>query len=147
MRVYIDTSVVGGCLDDEFAEESKAIFEMARSGVIRLLISNVLADELILAPFEVQKTIADLPEKATEIVHESKESRALRDEYLKVGVVGPAHSNDAHHVAIATVCDADMIVSWNFKHIVHYDKIRLFNAVNRKMSYRTIEIYSPLEVV
>ena len=40
-----------------------------------------------------------------------------------------------------------MIVSWNFKHMVHYDKIRGFNAVNLREGYGAIAIYSPLEVV
>jgi len=40
-----------------------------------------------------------------------------------------------------------MIVSWNFKHIVHFEKIRGFNAVNLREGYATIEIRSPLEVV
>jgi len=39
-----------------------------------------------------------------------------------------------------------MIVSWNFKHIVHYDKIRLYNAVNTLRGYTPIGIYSPWEV-
>ena len=48
---------------------------------------------------------------------------------------------------MATVVRADMIVSWNFRHIVHYDKIRGFNAVNMREGYGPIAIYSPLEVV
>ena len=51
------------------------------------------------------------------------------------------------HVALATVSRADMVVSWNFKHIVHFDKIRGFNAVNLREGYLPIEIRSPKEVV
>lgn len=40
-----------------------------------------------------------------------------------------------------------MIVSWNFKHIVHYQKIPLYNTVNVRQGYDAIFIYSPLEVV
>lgn len=147
MRVYIDTSVVGGCFDDEFSEESKAIFGMARAGEITLLLSNILADELLLAPENVQYVVADLPDGTFEIVNESKESRELRDLYLVAGIVGKTQINDAHHVAIATVHKADMIISWNFKHIVHYDKIWHFNEVNARADYPKIQIYSPLEVV
>ena len=56
-------------------------------------------------------------------------------------------ANDAGHVAAATVAGADLIVSWNFRHIVHYDKIRAYNAVNLLHGYREIEIRSPLEVI
>ena len=50
-------------------------------------------------------------------------------------------------MALATIAKADMIVSWNFRHIVHYDKIRGFNAVNLREGYLPIDIRSPLEVV
>ena len=61
--------------------------------------------------------------------------------------MGKTHVNDAHHVALASVAGADMIVSWNFRHIVHHEKIRAFNAVNLKEGYGILAIYSPLEVV
>lgn len=147
MKVYIDTSVVGGCFDDEFSEESRAFFGMARCGRISLLLSNILADELALAPERVQKVVTELPQDSFAIVTENDASRRLRDEYLKAGVVGESHANDAHHVAIATVSGAAMIVSWNFKHIVHYDKIRQFNRVNAHAGYGAIDIFSPLEVI
>lgn len=88
MRVYIDTSVVGGCFDDEFSEESHALFEMAKRGKISLLISNILADELTLAPESVQNVITELPQGSFEVVQENEESRRLRDKYLEAGVVG-----------------------------------------------------------
>ena len=49
-------------------------------------------------------------------------------------------------LAIATVAEADLLVSWNFKHIVRFDKIRLFNAVNIEFGYKTLQIFSPREV-
>ncbi len=70
MRVYIDTAVVGGCFDDEFSEESRALFDMAKRGKISLLISNILADELTLAPERVQKVVTELPQDSLEIVQE-----------------------------------------------------------------------------
>lgn len=138
MRVYIDTSVVGGCFDDEFSEESRALFDMAKRGKISLLISNILADELTLAPEAIQQVITELPQDSFEVVQENEKSCRLRDKYLEAGVVGITHANDAHHVAIATVSAADMIVSWNFKHIVHYEKIRQFNQVNTEAGYGAI---------
>jgi len=45
------------------------------------------------------------------------------------------------------VNDADLIVRWNFRHIVQYQKIRGFNAVNLRQGYKNIEIRSPREVV
>ena len=53
---------------------------------------------------------------------------------------------DALHVAAATVARADLILSWNFKHIVNYQRIRRFNGVNALEGYVAIEIRSPLEL-
>lgn len=50
-------------------------------------------------------------------------------------------------MAAASVADVDMIVSWNFKHIVHFEKIRGFHGINLIKGYRMIEIYSPKEVI
>lgn len=54
--------------------------------------------------------------------------------------------DDARHVAAATVAGADVIVSWNFRHIVNRERIRRYNAVNALNGYREIEIYSPQEM-
>ena len=50
------------------------------------------------------------------------------------------------HIALSTAADVDVLVSWNFKHIVHYDKIRQFNAVNLRLGYKSLQIFSPREV-
>jgi len=55
--------------------------------------------------------------------------------------------SDAEHIASASVADVDFVVSWNFKHIVHYDKISGYQAVNLLNGYRQIRIYSPREVI
>ena len=51
------------------------------------------------------------------------------------------------HIALATVADVDVVVSWNFRHVVRFEKIRrIFNAVNLELGYKPIQIYSPREV-
>ena len=146
-RIYIDTSVVGGCYDYEFQVDSRELLRLARARKLVLLVSQVLIDEIKLAPQEVQQKLNGLPDWATEILPVTRETVDLRDAYLAAGVVGQNHSNDALHVAQATVARADIIVSWNFKHIVHLEKIRGFNAVNLREGYLPIEIRSPKEVV
>lgn len=71
----------------------------------------------------------------------------LRNEYLQAGILPEKFSNDALHVALATVSQCNIIVSWNFKHIVHFKKIPLYNAVNILNGYNEIAIFSPLEVI
>ncbi len=54
--------------------------------------------------------------------------------------------DDARHIAIATVAGADRVVSWNFKNIVHFEKIQAFYAVNIAIGYKPVSIYSLREV-
>ena len=61
--------------------------------------------------------------------------------------MGSRFYNDMLHIALATVAEVDVLVSWNFSHIVRLDKIRLFNAVNLAQGYKSLAIYSPREVM
>lgn len=146
-RVYIDTSVIGGCLDEEFAEFSNALLDQARRGECFLLVSSLLVDELLDAPPEVQQVFVELPESCMTRVELDEEADRLARAYVAAGVLGEGSLDDARHVAIASVNDADLIVSWNFRHIVQYQRIRGFNAANIREGYKSMEIRSPREVV
>jgi hypothetical protein len=76
-----------------------------------------------------------------------EEADRLARASLDAGVLGEASFDDARHVAMACVHDADLIVSWDFRHIVQYQRIRGFNAVNLREGYKSIEVRSPREVV
>ena len=43
--------------------------------------------------------------------------------------------------------ELDILVSWNFKHIVNVDRIKAYNSVNLKMGYAIIDIRSPRELI
>jgi len=66
--------------------------------------------------------------------------------YIMAKVLGEASIGDALHVAAATVAGADLILSWNFKPIVNFNRIRGFNSVNIRMGNRAMTILSPKEV-
>jgi hypothetical protein len=127
--------------------ESRALMEMAVNRELTLVVSDLLLAELAGAPERVQQVLLDLPAESKRFVSTTTEAIRLRQEYLNAGVVRKASSNDARHVAIATVEAVDLIASWNFKHIVHFDKIRRYNAVNLREGYGVMEIRSPKEIV
>ena len=147
LRIYVDTSVIGGCCDVEFSAPSQALVDLFSTGRAVLLASDLLLLELDLAPEEVRTVMAQMPIESIERVAVNEEAERLKNRYLSEGVVGEGSANDAFHVALATVARADMIVSWNFKHIVHYEKMRGFNAVNLKEGYGQLEIHAPPEVI
>ncbi len=70
----------------------------------------------------------------------------LAQYYQDRNILTPKFFDDGIHIAVATIAEVDVLVSWNFKHIVHFDKIRLFNSVNLELGYKQIQIYSPREV-
>ena len=82
-----------------------------------------------------------------EIAEVTAEALKLQEAYTDAGILSEKHSTDALHVALATVSRVSLIVSWNFKHIVNFQKIPMYNAVNILNGYREIAIYSPLEVI
>jgi hypothetical protein len=147
LRIYAGTSVIGGCRDAKFAAPSRSLIEMARTGKIVLLISQVVLDELTDAPTEVQGILKSVPAACIEYVELTSEVAALRDAYLQAGIVGQRWTDDATHVAAASVTGADAIVSWNFKHIVRVDRIGRYNEINIVRGYRPLTIVTPLEVI
>ena len=146
IRVYADTSVFGGIADEEFSHESRMFFDQVRAGRFALLTSALVVDELDHAPTAVRNIFEDLL-PATEIVSIDEAALALQAAYLAEGILTEKSSSDALHVALATVAQAAVIVSWNFKHIVHFDKIRRYNAVSRLQGWHELSIHSPSEVI
>ncbi len=146
MRIYADTSVYGGVFDEEFAEPTKKFFSEIDAGRFRIVTSAIVEAEIEPAPQKIRDIFA-LYEAVAEIVQVTQEILLLQQQYINSDVVTPKSSEDALHVAIATVTQCNLIVSWNFKHIVHFDKIPKYNAVNTLNGYGQIGIYSPLEVI
>ena len=77
----------------------------------------------------------------------SDESLDLARAYVAEKVVGQTSFGDCIHIALATINKADILVSWNFKHIVNVYRIRGYNSVNLKLGYSTIEIRSPKDII
>jgi predicted nucleic acid-binding protein len=147
LRIYLDTSVIGGCLDVEFATDSQRVIDAVKAGRVVMLLSELVLGELVNAPPPVQEILKSLPNESIEIVDLTEDINQLRDAYIGAGVVGQKSQGDAAHVAAATVARADAIVSWNFKHIVRLDKMKAYNQVNLLNGYGILTIVSPLEVI
>lgn len=147
LRVYADTSVFGGCFDEEFADDSRAFFSEIGAGRFTLVVSSVTLRELVDAPENVRHVLATLPPEHVERLRDCPEVVELREAYVEAGGIGRASREDAGHVAAASVADADMIVSWNSKHIVHFEKISGYHGVNLIRRYRPVSIHPPKEVI
>jgi len=146
MKIYADTSVFGGVFDEEFAQDSRQFFEDVLIGKFSLVISALVEQEIESAPELVIVNFMRFV-STSELAEISPAVLDLRDAYLSAGIVTPKSTDDATHVALATISQCEIIVSWNFKHIVHFQKIPKYNAVNALHGYRSINIYSPSEVI
>ena len=146
-RIYIDTSVVGGIYDSEFDVFTKMFFDKAFRGEIKLIISELLEEELINAPGRVKDFFRTLPINQLELVRLTKEAIELAEMYIDEKVVGETSRADCRHIALATLNTADVLVSWNFQHIVNLKRIRGYNSVNLREGLHTLEIRSPKELM
>jgi hypothetical protein len=146
IRVYADASVYGGVFDEGFDVASREFFDAVRTGRFRLVVSTVVQDELKDAPERVFALFDEMRRLAA-TADTTEESLQLRQAYLAAGIVGPQWKTDALHVALATDSQCAVIVSWNFKHIVNFKKIPLYNGVNLAHGYGSIAIHTPQEVI
>jgi len=144
-RVFIDTSVVGGYFDEEFTEITKKFFKRVFAGDFLIFFSEISETELSLAPDYLIDLKSKIPKDCYRYLELDSESKYLAQVYIDEKILGIASYNDAYHIALATVNRLDVLVSWNFRHIVNFDKIKLFNSVNLRLGYPTIDIRSPLE--
>jgi predicted nucleic acid-binding protein len=146
-RIYIDTSVVGGYFDKEFAEATIALFERLKNKEVIFAVSDLLRQELIGAPKHVQTLLDKYETSCFEPVILTTEAKELANAYIAEKVVGETSLEDCQHIAMATIHKADVLASWNFKHIVNLMRIKGYNAVNLKMGYTALEIRNPKDLI
>lgn len=144
-RIYIDTSVIGGYYDEEFEEATKQLFERIANKEFIVYFSEVNETELEFAPEHIKEVKTLIPADCIRHIEIDDEVEALTQTYIKEKALGKSSENDAYHIALASVNRLDCLISWNFRHIVNFDKIKMFNSINIRLGYPLIDIRSPLE--
>jgi len=146
-RFYIDTSVFGGMFDKEFETETKLLFEKLKQGEIICVYSNLTESELSNAPEKVREFFENIPDNLKEKLTVTPDALFLAETYVKEKVVGETSFDDCVHIATATINKVDLLVSWNFKHIVNVYRIRGYNSINLRLGYPSLNIHSPKGIV
>jgi len=145
LRIYIENSVIGGYFDDEFKEYTQELFENFKNEkYIPIISSHVIAELENGAPDHVKENLQNINYNEYNI---NEEMVKLAEKYMEQNIVSENYYSDVLHIAAATVIGVDVLVSWNFKHIVNLNKIKMFNSVNLKEGYNILEIRSPREVI
>jgi hypothetical protein len=145
--LYLDTSVISGRFDEEFKVATRELFRQTDLGLYQAFVSVVTESEIQGAPPEIKKFFIETFTDDGQLLPLTEESEQLAQTYVKAGVVSPNYMNDARHVAIATVEQVGLIVSWNFKHLANYRRETGFNAVNLLQGYHSVRILTPMELI
>ncbi len=141
-KLYIDTSIIGGCFDDIFEQHSKLLIEQIKATKYEAYISGITLDELERAPLNVTDEYLKLKPYISILTLNSK-ARKLANKYITDGKFSSKFLADMQQIALATVHDIDVIASWNFKHMVNPDRVFVYNSINERAGYKPIQICSP----
>ena len=127
-KIYLDTSVISHLEHDDAPEkraDTQELWNQIKSGKYEVVISEALLDELMQAP-EPKRTIfaqylTDTPHTEVSVTDEILE---LAEKFINFGILRQKSLDDCRHIASAIVAGCDLIVSWNFKHIVNPKTIK-----------------------
>ena len=150
LKLYLDTSVLGAVCDpgpEERLLATRRILDGLKAGSWEGYISALVLEAVSRAHESVRQRIAqELQNSPLMVLEESPESVALARAYVEAGAIPADYEDDARHIAIATLNDVNVVVSWNFRHMVNVERKRRINSVNVREGFPLIDIVSPWEV-
>lgn len=92
---------------------------------------------------KLRASLIKIVENFESVSTKTEETRILSEEYVSRGIIPVKHIEDAVHIAAATINSLDILVSWNFEHVVKLKTKREVSAVNVLLGYDPIEIIEP----
>lgn len=123
------------------------LFDRINANEFEVILLSITQKELEGAPQRVKNLVIELNPDNIQLVKSPDEAYGLAQAYLDEGIVGPTSSADCLHIATATVFMANILVSWNFKHIVIVDRIKGYKLINLRDSYHQLDIRSIRELL
>ena len=147
-KIYLDTSVISHLQAEDTPEKMQdtlKFWDEIKKGKYEVVISDVTFSELAKCN-EPKKTalLHSLSQIDFLMVEENKESLEVSERYIEYGVLNQKSFDDCRHMAIATVFNCDLIVSWNFKHFVNIKTMTKLQAVNKLLGFREVLILPPV---
>lgn len=148
IRVYLDTSIIS-YLDQKDTpdrmNETQKIWEILKSDKFQVIISDLVFREIGECDDTKRKTLLSY---LSELDYEECKVNIEADELARLiideGILKPKSIDDATHIAVAILANANMILSWNFKHLVNYNTINGVRQICfKKHINRIIDICSP----
>lgn len=150
-RVYLDTSIWSFYFADDSPERrdlTRELFDDFRQHRYEPCISAVVLEEIDAAPEPLRTKLNALLDEITPTVLQIGEAALdLSRQYIQQGTIPQKYDDDALHIAVAVANNMDLLLSWNFAHIVKLRTRRVVSATSKLLGYKEIEICSPEEVV
>ena len=145
-RIYIDTSVIGGCFDKEFQEWSNKLFDDFRKGNKIAVISDITLDELSFSRPEVRNHLNTIPDAFKEYILNDEQSEELADQYIKERAVTQKSHEDALHIAVGAHQKIPYLLTWNLRHMANATMRPLIETVCADKGYKAPIICTPEEL-
>ncbi len=125
MRIYIESTIPSYVV----ARPARDLLQAARQQVTRdwwdlkrdkhdLFASQVVLDEIASGDVEIARQRLELVSQIT-LLDLTDDASALTKDILRSGVLPPEADRDAAHIALATVHEMDILLSWNCRHIAN----------------------------
>jgi hypothetical protein len=147
LHVYLDTSVLSAYYDERVPSRRLQTEEFwRRRDEFLLSTSSVAEAELIQTPDQQLREMLLALLRDVTVFAVTGDMRDLAQRYVDAGAFGPAMVNDAVHVAAAVLSRQDILLSWNFRHLVNRRRRQEINTVNVLAGLQTIEIMAPPEL-
>jgi predicted nucleic acid-binding protein len=131
---------MGGCLDIELKEDSVALFDVFKAGSAKMIFSDLTVVELARTRHEIRNKVKEIPANYVMDVECTNAVCRLAEEYIRSGVLNCSDYHDAMHIALASVHEADVLATWNFKQMA---EVGILNTINISMGHKAIDILSP----
>jgi len=151
IKYYLDTTIFNFVFaegDTEKKDITVKLFKDLPSISNGIYISDEVIREISRAPEPRKSQLEGLLRETNPLLLEVDiEAEELAERYVKEGIIPERYRSDAVHIAVAVVNGIEVIVSWNFEHIVKLKTRVMVNGINRLLGYHEIEICSPEEVI
>ena len=147
LKIYLDTTIISFLYAEDAPEKmaiTKEFWKMAVESKFEIVFSQVTLREVLRCSEPKRSIMTDFLQQIDYRVFElNEEMLVLAEKYVAEGLIPEKYKDDAFHLAAATVDNCDIVLSWNFTHIVKAKTIFGVNGVNNMVGYRHIEIMSP----
>lgn len=149
IKIYIDTSVISHLKQDDVPEKMKdtlTFWKEIKNDKYEICLSNITIGEILECP-EPKRTI--LRDYLNEIEYNlvdfenDEEIEIMAQQIISNKILTQKSYDDCLHIAGAVVYGCDIIVSWNFKHMVNYKTINGVKILSYQNGYKIIEIFTP----